>query len=144
MIFLILSEITDEIFVHEVDEYLINIKLEGQEQEWRENVLGFNTTHYLLHESDLVQLPLYCLRVLVQSLLLSRLFLGCFAFQCWMLSNGKDIQSFLSVNLKNLHEKVTKYGLFFFILEYALLLDVFYQFVATLAFVVDIIQNVDS
>jgi hypothetical protein len=31
MVFLILPEIADEIFVHEVDEYLIDVKLECQD-----------------------------------------------------------------------------------------------------------------
>ena len=106
--------------------------------------MAFNTTYYLLHESYLIQLPLYRLRVLVESLFLCRLFFGCLAFQSWMLSKSKDIQSFLSINLKNPHEKVIKYSLFFFILEDILLLDVFDQFIASLALVVDVIQNVDS
>lgn len=106
--------------------------------------MAFNTAHYLLHESYLVQLPLYCLRVLVKGLFLGRLLLGCFALQCWVLSKGKDIQSLLSVNLKDLHEKVTEYGLLLLILEDVLLLDVFGQFVAALALVVDIVEDVDS
>jgi hypothetical protein len=61
-----------------------------------------------------------------------------------MLSKRKDIQSFLSVNLKYPHKKVTDYDFLFFILEDVLLLDVFYQFVAAFALVVDIIQDVDS
>lgn len=70
MVLLVLPEVADEILVHEVDEHLVDVELEGQQQKWRENVLAFNTTHYLLHESDLVQLPLYRLRVLAEGLFL--------------------------------------------------------------------------
>jgi hypothetical protein len=61
-----------------------------------------------------------------------------------MLSQGKDIRSFFSINLKDLLKEITQNNFLFFIFEDVLLFDVFYQFVASLAFVVDIIQDVDS
>jgi hypothetical protein len=61
-----------------------------------------------------------------------------------MLSQGKDIRSFFSINLKDLLKEITQNNFLFFIFEDVLLFDVFYQFVASFAFVVDIVQDVDS
>ena len=61
-----------------------------------------------------------------------------------MLSQGKDIRSFFSINLKDLLKEIAQNNFLFFIFEDVLLFDVFYQFVASFAFVVDIVQDVDS
>ncbi len=107
MVFFIFPEIADEIFVHKIDENLIDVELEGHEQERREDVLTFNTTYNLLDKSYLIQLPLYCLRVLIKGLFLCRLLLRHFALQCCMLSQGKDIQTFLPIDFKDLLKQVT-------------------------------------
>ena len=106
--------------------------------------MTLDVSYYFLYESYLIQFPLDSLCILVQCFLLSRLFFSYFSLQSWMLSQGKDIRSFFSINLKDLLKEITQNNFLFFIFEDVLLFDIFYQFVASLAFVVDIIQDVDS
>lgn len=65
MVFLVFSEVADEIFVDEVEENFVDVKFKSEEQKGRKDVLALHLPYYLLNESNLVELPLDCLGILV-------------------------------------------------------------------------------
>jgi hypothetical protein len=118
VVLLVLPEVADEVLVDEVEEHLVDVELEGEQEEGGEDVLALHSPHYLLHESYLIQLPLHCLRVLVQRFLLRRrLLLRSLPLQRRVLPQGQDIRPLLPVDFEYLLEEVADGRLLLLVLE---------------------------